>query len=196
MDPTPKELSKIATTQVESDNSSPRVEGDKGDATQTAAKSPFVPVLLNSVGEPTYHLISAKGLEKSSMSEINQPIAEECETSPPKITIQHSHTSGSDHEIDSSRETQAEVNKDAMVVDEEVYDSGGGSPDVDGTNNTVMAGNDDQDEEMREEEEEEEEYQSLFHDGRIGEDDEDLEEEDNNCDGNKDDNIKTNEGQP
>lgn len=88
------------------------------------------------------------------MSEINQPIAEERDTSPPKFTTQHSHTSGSDHEIDLSRETQTEVNKDAMVVDEEVHDSEGGSPDVDGTNNAALGGDDGQDEEMREEEEE------------------------------------------
>lgn len=127
------------------------------------------------------------------MSEINQPISEARETSPPKITIQHSHTSGFDREIDSGTETQVEVNKDAMVVDEEVHDSEGGSPDVNGTNNFSLEGDDGQDEEMREDEEE---HQSLFHDGHVGEDDEDLEEEDNNDEGNKDDNIKTNKGQP
>lgn len=67
------------------------------------------------------------------MSEINQPIVEERETSPLKITIQYSHTNGSNHENYSSKESQAEVNKDAMVVDKEVHvgnDSEGGSPDV------------------------------------------------------------------
>ena len=33
--------------------------------------------------------------------------------------------------------------------------------------------------------EDEEEYQLIFHDGPVGEDDEDLKEEDNNDEGNK-----------
>ncbi|XP_050919133.1 uncharacterized protein LOC127136640 [Lathyrus oleraceus] len=197
--PTPEELSKIVAAQVESDISDLIVEGDKGAAvvaTQTTTKSPYVPILLNSVGESTYHPTSTRGSEKSSMSKINQPIAEEHETLPPKITTQNSHTSGSDHETDSGTKTQAEVNKDAMVVEEEVHagnDFEGGSPDVDGTDNVALEGNDDQDEEMREEEEEE--YQSLFHDAPSGEDEEDLKEEDYNGEGRKDDTIETNEGQ-
>lgn len=109
LEPTPEEPSKIAATQVESDNFIPGVEGDKVKAymtfllsillsyntltnlsfnfgfqsatTQTAAKSPYVPVLLNRAGKPTYHPTSARGSEKSSMSEIDQPIIEEHETS-------------------------------------------------------------------------------------------------------------------
>lgn len=85
--------------------------------------------VLNSVGEPTYRPSS----EKSSMSEINQPIHGELETSPPKTTTQHSHTSGSDHEANSGEEDQARVNKDTMVVDDEVYTGDNpkdGSPNV------------------------------------------------------------------
>lgn len=93
-------------------------QGGADAATQITTKSPSIPFLLNSVGKPTYHPTSTRGSEKSSMSKTNQPVAEEHETSTPKITTQHSHTSGSDHEIDSGTETQAEVNKDAMVADE------------------------------------------------------------------------------
>lgn len=91
------------------------------------------------------------------MSEIKQPIAEERETSPPKITTQYSHTSDSDNENDSGKETQAEVNKYAIAVDEEVHagnDLESGSPDVEVTDNAALGGNDGQDEEMKEEEEE------------------------------------------
>lgn len=165
-------------------------------ATQTAAKSPSIPLFLNSDGKPTYHPTSARDSEKISMREINQPIDEECETSPRKITTQYSHTNGSDHENNSGKETQVGVNKDAMVMDEEIHDgndSEDGSPDVDGTNNAALGGNDGQDEDMREEEAE---YQSLFHNGPGGDDDDDLEEEDKNGEGNKDDNNEINEGQP
>lgn len=97
------------------------------------------------------------------MRKINQPIVEEHETSPPKITTKHSHTSGSNHEIDLSRESQTKVNNDAMAVDEEVHDSEGGSPNVDGTNTAAFGGDNAQDEELREDEEE---YQPLFHERR------------------------------
>lgn len=80
-----------------------------------------------------------------------------------------------------------------MAVDEEVHDSKGGSPNVDGTNTAALGGDDAQDEKLREDEEE---YQSLFHDGPVGEEDEDLEEQDTNDEGNNDDNIEMNEGQP
>lgn len=93
-------------------------QGGVGAATQITAKSSYVPAILNSVGEPTYHPTYAKDSEKSSMSKIKQPIAEERETSPLKITTQYSYTNGYDHENDLGKETQAEVNKDAMVVDE------------------------------------------------------------------------------
>lgn len=177
LEPTPEELSKIATTQVGSDNSSLGVEGDKvkaymtfllsilltsntltnlsldfgfqGATTQTVAKSPYVPVLLNSASEPTYHPTFVRGSEKRSMSKINQPIIEEHQTSPPKITTQHSHTNDSDHEIDLSREAQTKANNDDMAVDEEVHDFEGGWPNVDGTNIIALGGDDAQDEELR-----------------------------------------------
>lgn len=127
------------------------------------------------------------------MREINRPIVEEHETSLPTITTQHSHTSGSDHEIDLSREAQIEVNNDAMEVDEEVHDSEGGSPNVDGTNTAALGGDDVEDEELREDEED---YQPLFQDGPVGEEDKDLEEQDTNDEGKHDDNIEANKGQP
>lgn len=62
-------------------------QGGADAATQTIIKSPSVPVLLNSVGKPTYHPTSARDSEKSSMSKINQPIDEEREALPPNTPI-------------------------------------------------------------------------------------------------------------
>ncbi|XP_050875300.1 uncharacterized protein LOC127078931 [Lathyrus oleraceus] len=61
-------MSKIAATQVESDNSIPGVEGNKDGvaaATETTCKSSSIPDVLNNTDEPTYRPSS----EKISMSD-------------------------------------------------------------------------------------------------------------------------------
>lgn len=103
---------------------------------------------LNSAGEPAYQPSS----EKSYVSKINQPIPGELETSPPKTTIQHSHSSRSDHEANSGEEDQDGVNKDIIVVDKEVQAEDNpedGSPNFEGTVHPNQEGNDGEDATMR-----------------------------------------------
>lgn len=109
------------------------------------------------------------------MREINQPIVGGLKTSPQKPTTQHSHTSGSDREDDLGQETQVEVNRDAMVVDE-------------GADDDPQGVNEDQVKEVGEEEDEEVEEPPIFDD--IPDDDEELEDQDDNGEGGQ------NEGQP
>lgn len=123
------------------------------------------------------------------MSEINQPIPGELETSPPKTTTQHSHTSDSDHEANSGEEDQAGVNKDTMVVDEE-FQAGDnpedGLPNIEGTIQTNQEGNDGEDARMEEEDEGNQTPLNAGHDGSDSNDDGNSEEEDNNGEGNQD----------
>lgn len=135
--------------------------------------------VLNSAGEPTYRPSS----EKSSMSEISQPILGELETSPPKTTTQHSHTNDSDYEANSGEEDQVGVNKDIMVVDEEVQAGDNpedGFPKIEGIFDTNQKGNDSEDTVM---EEEDKGNQTPLN---AGDDDGGFEEEDNNGEGNQD----------
>lgn len=211
-------MAKIAATQSESDNSSPGVDGDKvkhtllflyqliyhllplifrlfqfqdgvGTTVQTTTVTSSMPIsisdILNSVGEPTYRPSS----EKISMSEINQPILGELETSPPKTTTQHSHTNGSDHEATSGEEDQVVVNKDTMVVDEEVQAGDNpedGSPNVEGTIDTNQEGKDGKNMVMEEEDEGNQTPLNVGHERSDGDDDGGSEEEDNNGEGNQD----------
>lgn len=90
------------------------------------------------------------------MSEINQPISCELDTSPPKTTTQHSHTSDSNHEANSNEEDDAGVNQDAMVVDEEVQagdNPGDDSRNIEGTVDPQPERNDGEDMVMEEEDE-------------------------------------------
>lgn len=140
--------------------------------------------VLNRAGEPTYRPSS----EKSSMSEINQPILGELKTLPPKNTTQHSYTNGSNHEANSSEEDQAGVKQDTMVVDEEVQAGDNpedGSPNIEGTVDTNQEGNDGEDMVM---EEKDKGNQTPLN---VGDDDGGFEEEDNNSEYNQ----ETSEGQ-
>ncbi|XP_050908900.1 uncharacterized protein LOC127122642 [Lathyrus oleraceus] len=122
------------------------------------------------------------------MSEINQPIPGELETSPPKTTTQHSHTSGSDHEASSCEEDQAGVKKDTMVVDEEVQDGDkpeDGSPNIEGTIHANQEGNDGEVVAMGEDDEGNQTLPNVGHDGSDGEDDGDSKEEENNGEGTR-----------
>lgn len=126
--------------------------------------------VLNNAREPTYRPSS----EKISMSEINQPILGELETSPPKTTTQHSHTSSSDHKANSGEEDQARVDKDTMVVDEEVQAGDNpedGSPNVEGIVHSNQKGNDGEDATMGEEDEGNQTPLNVGHDGSVGDDD-------------------------
>ena len=81
--------------------------------------------VLNSTGEPTYRPSSEKG----SISEINQPPTDDLDASPPKTTTQHSHTSVSGHETDSSKENEAQgdpvpMAEDELAEDEETLGAG------------------------------------------------------------------------
>lgn len=76
------------------------------------------PDVLNSTGEPTYRPSSEKG----SISEINQPSPDDLDASPSKTANQHSHTSDSGHETDSSEEDGAKGDPYTMVEDELVED--------------------------------------------------------------------------
>lgn len=121
---------------------------------RTKATTSFMPAsivdVLNSAGEPTYRPSS----EKSSMSEINQPLPGGLDTSPPKTTTQHSHTSGSDHETNSNKEDDAGVNQDSMVVDEGVQVGDNlrdDSRNVEGTDNPQEEGGNNEDTVMKEE---------------------------------------------
>ncbi|XP_050888766.1 uncharacterized protein LOC127093918 [Lathyrus oleraceus] len=109
-------MSKIVATLGESDNSSLGVEGNKDGAdaaTQTADKSSYIPDILNSVDELTHRPSS----EKSSMSEINQPIVGGLETLPQKTTTQHSQTSGDSPDVEGADDDPRGGNDDQ---DEEV----------------------------------------------------------------------------
>lgn len=141
--------------------------------------------ILNSDGEPTYR----PSLEKSCMSEINQPILGKLETSPPKTTTQHSHTSGSDHEANSGEEDQARVNKDTIIVDEEIQAGDNpedGSPNIEGTIHDNQEGNDGEDTTMGEEDEGNQTPLNVGYGGSDGDDDGDSEENDNKGEGNQD----------
>ncbi|XP_050908610.1 uncharacterized protein LOC127122289 [Lathyrus oleraceus] len=185
-------MAKIAAAQSESDNSSPRVEGNKdgaGTTVQTTTATSSMPIsvadVLNNAGEPTYRPSS----EKSSMSEINQTIPGELETSPPKTTTQYSYTSGCDHEANSGEEDQAELNKDTMVVDEEVQTSDNpedGSPNVEDIVHSNQEGNDGEDTTIGEEDKGNQTPLNTGHDGSDAGDDGDSEEENNNGEGNQD----------
>ncbi|XP_050896169.1 uncharacterized protein LOC127102891 [Lathyrus oleraceus] len=120
-EPTPEEMARVTAAQSESDNSSPKVEGYKGDASTiippkkaSSSKPASMPDVLNSTDEPTYRPSS----KKWSMSEINQPPTGTLDASPPKTTTQHYHTSDSGHETDSSEENEAQGNQVPMVEDE------------------------------------------------------------------------------
>lgn len=117
------------------------------------------------------------------MGEINQPIAGELDTSPPKTTTQHSHTSGFDHEANLNEEDQDGVNQYTMMVEEEVQDGdnpGDDSPNIEGTIDPQQEGNDSEDTVI---EEEEEGNQTPLN---IGDDDGGFEKEDKNDEGDQD----------
>ncbi|XP_050909800.1 uncharacterized protein LOC127123641 [Lathyrus oleraceus] len=104
--------------QMESDNSSPGVEDPKavaGSPQHPTITLIVITILPESSGAPTYHATTSLDFDKGSIGEVNNPATERQENSPPKITTQHSHTSGSEHEDE--QDEDAPVEKDAEMQD-------------------------------------------------------------------------------
>ncbi|XP_050875583.1 uncharacterized protein LOC127079215 [Lathyrus oleraceus] len=110
--------SKETLEQMESDNSSPRVEGPKvvaGSSQHPTVKPTDVTILLESSGAPTCHPTTPVDSEKGYMGEVNNVAAEIQEDSPPKTITQHSHTSG--FEYGDEQDEDVLVEKDAKMQD-------------------------------------------------------------------------------
>ncbi|XP_050877146.1 uncharacterized protein LOC127080900 [Lathyrus oleraceus] len=111
-----------------------------------------------------------------------------------KITASQSESDNSSPRVEGNKdgagkEDQAGVNKDTMVVDEEVQAGDNpedGSHNVEGTDHANQKGNNGKDAAMGEEDEDNQTPLNAGHDGSDGDDDGDSEEEDNNGEGNQD----------